>query len=161
MANALVQARPNCWRKWILGGYSASVRVAVEFLMGGSGGRPRCVCKRKNAMRSGALEGFEVHFGGVGFVGSKREWTNGVVGALGPCRRRDILPKFGVVWRLWKGCGGRLLSSLCCRSSAAHFTLTHSIIIETAVVAEVCLQQMQLLAELRRPLSHPNATAFS
>jgi len=56
-----------------------SVGVAVEFLMGGSGGRPRCVCKRKNAMRSGALEGFEVHFGGVGFVGSKREWTNGVV----------------------------------------------------------------------------------
>ena len=32
-----------------------SVGVAVEFLMGGSGGRPRCVCKRKNAMRSGAL----------------------------------------------------------------------------------------------------------
>lgn len=44
-----------------------SVGVAVEFLMGGSGGRPRCVCKRKNAMRSGALEGFEVHFCGVGF----------------------------------------------------------------------------------------------
>ena len=38
-----------------------SVGVAVEFRMGGSGGRPRCVCKRKNAMRSGALEGFEVH----------------------------------------------------------------------------------------------------
>jgi len=46
--------------------------------MGGSGGRPQCVCKRKNAMRSGALEGFEVHYCGVGFVGSKGEWTNGV-----------------------------------------------------------------------------------
>ena len=41
-----------------------SVGVAVEFLMGGFGGRPRC-CKRKNAMRSGA-EGFEVHSCGVG-----------------------------------------------------------------------------------------------
>ena len=30
-------------------------------------------------MRSGALEVFEVHSCGVGFVGSEREWTNGVV----------------------------------------------------------------------------------
>ena len=61
------------------GGRSVGVGVAVEFLMGGFGGRPRCVCKRKNAMRGGALEGFEVHSCGVGFVGSEREWTNGVI----------------------------------------------------------------------------------
>eukprot|EP00984_Skeletonema_dohrnii_P024112 scaffold13207_cov111-Skeletonema_dohrnii-CCMP3373.AAC.2 len=40
MANALMQARPNCWRKWILG-VGCSVGVAVEFPMGGFGGRPR------------------------------------------------------------------------------------------------------------------------
>ena len=37
-----------------------SVGVAIEFLMGGSGGRPRCVCERKNAMRSGAQRKEEV-----------------------------------------------------------------------------------------------------
>ena len=33
----------------------------------------------KDAVQSGALEGFEVHSRGVGFVGGERERTNGVV----------------------------------------------------------------------------------